>query len=161
MLWKVVSCTPLASLPTKLGWNKTSGQRVWTATRGEVVSSPWPTMASRSWRRDGASLRTSRTQAIPLKTVTTMSSFPLLMASSGAPRPASERNTPKECLSVTGKSCVFPFSYQGTTYGACTQAGSENGAAWCATEVDENGEVVRNTWEDCDLACPQEGTVPA
>ena len=24
---------------------------------------------------------------------------------------------------------------QGTTYGACTQAGSENGAAWCATEV--------------------------
>ena len=26
----------------------------------QVVSSPWPTMASRSWRRDGASLRTSR-----------------------------------------------------------------------------------------------------
>jgi len=72
-----------------------------------------------------------------------------------------ERNTPKECLSVTGKSCVFPFSYQGSTYGACTQAGSENGASWCATEVDESGEVVRNTWEDCDLACPQEGSLPA
>merc|ERR1712038_1074774 len=72
-----------------------------------------------------------------------------------------ERNTPKECLSVTGKSCIFPFSYQGSTYGACTQAGSENGAAWCATEVDETGEVVRNTWEDCDLACPQEGSLPA
>merc|ERR1711933_411423 len=25
--WKVVSWTPLASLPTKLGWNSTSGQR--------------------------------------------------------------------------------------------------------------------------------------
>merc|ERR1712060_645293 len=25
--WKVVSCTPLASLPTKLGWKSTSGQR--------------------------------------------------------------------------------------------------------------------------------------
>merc|ERR1712060_211772 len=25
--WNVVSCTPDASLPTKLGWNKTSGQR--------------------------------------------------------------------------------------------------------------------------------------
>merc|ERR1719413_186818 len=25
--WKVVSCTPLASLPTKLGWKRTSGQR--------------------------------------------------------------------------------------------------------------------------------------
>merc|ERR1719510_564042 len=24
MLWKVVSCTPLASLPTKLGWKSTS-----------------------------------------------------------------------------------------------------------------------------------------
>ena len=22
-------------------------------------------------------------------------------------------------------------------------------------QVDETGEVVRNTWEDCDLACPQ------
>merc|ERR1712170_333641 len=27
MDWKVVSCTPLASLPTKLGWKSTSGQR--------------------------------------------------------------------------------------------------------------------------------------
>merc|ERR1719384_1693985 len=27
MDWKVVSWMPLASLPTKLGWNKTSGQR--------------------------------------------------------------------------------------------------------------------------------------
>jgi len=74
----------------------------------------------------------------------------------------------------TKRVCNFAFTFttlkifaiqvlksQGATYGACTQAGSENGAAWCATEVDENGEVVRNTWEDCDLACPQEGTVPA
>merc|ERR1719326_729061 len=27
ILWKVVSCTPLASLPMNDGWNKTSGQR--------------------------------------------------------------------------------------------------------------------------------------
>merc|ERR1719458_845528 len=27
MLWKVVSWIPLASLPMKLGWNNTSGQR--------------------------------------------------------------------------------------------------------------------------------------
>merc|ERR1712056_176839 len=27
MDWNVVSCTPLASLPTKLGWKRTSGQR--------------------------------------------------------------------------------------------------------------------------------------
>ena len=30
---------------------------------------------------------------------------------------------------------IQDLTYQGTTYGACTQAGSENGAAWCATEV--------------------------
>ena len=27
------------------------------------------------------------------------------------------------------------LNFQGSTYGACTQAGSENGAAWCATQV--------------------------
>jgi len=64
-----------------------------------------------------------------------------------------EKNNPRECVSVSGKSCVFPFTYQGATHTSCTKAGSENGAAWCATKVDEAGEVVRNTWEDCDLAC--------
>merc|ERR1712037_426876 len=48
--------------------------------------------------------------------------------------------------------CIFPFTYEGVTHNKCTNAGSENGASWCATEVDESGEVVRNTWEDCDLA---------
>ena len=33
------------------------------------------------------------------------------------------------------KSCVFPFSFQGETYNACTDAGSDNGAVWCATKV--------------------------
>lgn len=63
----------------------------------------------------------------------------------------------QECLTVTGKSCVFPFSYQGYTYGACTKAGSVNGAAWCATRVDRSGKVVRGRWEDCDLACSNQG----
>merc|ERR1712158_244392 len=59
-----------------------------------------------------------------------------------------------ECKTNTKKNCVFPFSYEGVTYNKCTNAGSENGAAWCATEVDANGEVVRNTWEDCEEGCP-------
>ena len=67
---------------------------------------------------------------------------------------------------MQSKACVFPFSYQGVTYNACTDAGSDNGAAWCATEVrideysvkhnkdvfdqvDADGEVVKNTWQDC------------
>jgi len=74
---------------------------------------------------------------------------------------ACKAEAPRECLSVTGKACIFPFSYEGSTHLSCTQAGSENGAAWCATEVDEAGEVVRNTWQDCDLACAVEGTTTA
>ena len=34
-----------------------------------------------------------------------------------------------------GAACVFPFTYQGEAFYGCTVRGSENGAAWCATEV--------------------------
>ena len=72
---------------------------------------------------------------------------------------------------MNNKNCIFPFKYKGETHNKCTTAGSDNSAAWCATEVrngenmvehdndmfeqvDEDGEVVRNTWEDCDDGCP-------
>jgi len=59
-----------------------------------------------------------------------------------------------DCKTVKGNSCIFPFSYKGETYNSCTKAESSNGVAWCATEVDDNGEVVNNKWEDCDSLCP-------
>jgi len=59
-----------------------------------------------------------------------------------------------ECKTVNSKQCVFPFTYKGETYNKCTNTGSDNGASWCATEVDEDGEVIRNTWEDCEDGCP-------
>ena len=76
-----------------------------------------------------------------------------------------------ECRTVQSKNCVFPFKYKGETYNKCTDAGSDNGATWCATEVrdgydsvehdndvfeqvDDDGEVVRNTWQDCQDGCP-------
>ena len=55
---------------------------------------------------------------------------------------------------MQGQDCVFPFKYKGTTYTTCTQAESSNGAAWCATEVDTEGVVVNNKWQDCDQGCP-------
>jgi len=58
------------------------------------------------------------------------------------------------CKTVTGKSCIFPFSYLGVTYYKCTHEESDNNAAWCATKVDENGVVIRHTWEDCSERCP-------
>lgn len=60
-----------------------------------------------------------------------------------------------ECKSVTGADCVFPFTYKGQTYKKCTTADSDNGAAWCATEVNPlNNEVVENKWQDCQEGCP-------
>ena len=49
---------------------------------------------------------------------------------------------------------MFPFTFKGETHNKCTTSGSDNGAAWCATEVDSEGEVVRNKWEDCEEGCP-------
>jgi len=67
-----------------------------------------------------------------------------------------ENQQPHECLSTLNKPCIFPFSYKSEVHNKCTHVGSENGAAWCATEVDEKGEVVRNAWEDCQAGCPIE-----
>jgi len=57
------------------------------------------------------------------------------------------------CLSTSSNPCIFPFTYKGETFSSCTSTGSENGAAWCAVEVDQEGEVVKNAWEDCQENC--------
>ena len=36
---------------------------------------------------------------------------------------------------MTGQTCLFPFTYKGQQFSACTTFDSENGQAWCATEV--------------------------
>merc|ERR1711976_125381 len=67
-----------------------------------------------------------------------------------------EHRQPQPCLSTLNKPCIFPFTFQGETFTGCTHRGSENGAAWCATEVDGNGNVVTNAWEDCQASCPMD-----
>ena len=59
-----------------------------------------------------------------------------------------------ECKTVSNNDCVFPFIYKGVSYNSCTKAESSNGAPWCATKVDSNGEAVNGAWEDCDEGCP-------
>ena len=54
-----------------------------------------------------------------------------------------------DCRTEQGISCVFPFTYRGVTYKTCTTAESDNNKAWCATEVDSEGVVVNNKWQDC------------
>ena len=40
------------------------------------------------------------------------------------------------CETIGGDRCVFPFTYQRQTYFACTADDSDNGAPWCAVQVD-------------------------
>ena len=54
-----------------------------------------------------------------------------------------------DCRTEQGNTCVFPFTYKGVTYKSCTTAESDNNKAWCATEVDTEGVVVNNQWQDC------------
>ena len=46
------------------------------------------------------------------------------------------------CGAMVVESCVFPFVYKNETYNACTGVDSDNGAKWCATEVDSDGVMV-------------------
>jgi len=64
------------------------------------------------------------------------------------------KSTPEVCLSTSSNPCIFPFTYLGESHSSCTKAGSDNGAAWCAVQVDEEGEVIKNAWEDCEATCP-------
>ena len=59
-----------------------------------------------------------------------------------------------ECKAVGGEDCIFPFKFKGKTYTSCTTAESVNGAAWCATKVDSDDNVLRNSWKDCEEGCP-------
>ena len=54
-----------------------------------------------------------------------------------------------DCRTEQGNSCVFPFTFKGVTYKTCTTAESDNNKAWCATQVDSDGVVVNNKWQDC------------
>jgi len=62
-----------------------------------------------------------------------------------------------ECKTVSEADCIFPFNYKGVSYSTCTTEESENKVPWCATQVDETGEVVKNSWQDCSEGCPGTG----
>jgi len=69
------------------------------------------------------------------------------------PKPGGGSKPHPTCKADNGKSCYFPFNYEGETYTKCTTADSPSGA-WCATEVDSYGDVVRGSWADCRRGCP-------
>jgi hypothetical protein len=57
-----------------------------------------------------------------------------------------------------GNSCIFPFLYKGREFHSCTTFDSANGKAWCATSVNQGGNVYGG-WEDC-ARCAGNPTFP-
>ena len=56
------------------------------------------------------------------------------------------------------KKCIFPFTYNDREFINCIKNDS-NGAFWCATEVDSDGnfENTSDKWGICSEECPKEG----
>merc|ERR1711971_1181706 len=76
---------------------------------------------------------------------------------------SSNQRVPNSCATLTGSTCIFPFTYNGATHYQCTYTDSPT--PWCATAVDSSGVVVTNSWGDCEVsatsACQTESiTVP-
>merc|ERR1719150_1182619 len=77
--------------------------------------------------------------------------------------PLSNQRVPNSCATLSGGTCIFPFTYNGATHFQCTYTDSPT--PWCATAVDSSGVVVTNSWGDCEVsatsACQTESiTVP-
>merc|ERR1711944_277869 len=83
-----------------------------------------------------------------------ISSGILLLVSSAAGfnvpgRFSSNQRVPNTCSTLTGGTCIFPFTYNGATHYQCTYTDSPT--PWCATAVDSSGVVVTNGWGDCEV----------
>ena len=56
---------------------------------------------------------------------------------------------------MAGWDCIFPYTYEDVKYQTCAaDTGLGRDAPWCATEVDDEGEVVPYTWQECGDGCP-------
>ena len=59
------------------------------------------------------------------------------------------------CITVggdmVGAKCVFPFTYDGTTYCGCADDGGEK---WCSTRTDDRDRHTQGYWGICSDKCP-------
>ena len=51
-----------------------------------------------------------------------------------------------------GSKCKFPFIFESQRYDKCTKVG-EIGTFWCATEIDDSGEMIPEKWGICAYYC--------
>merc|ERR1712064_221109 len=65
------------------------------------------------------------------------------------------------CTTTAGTACVFPFTYMGTTYTSCTNAGGFQ-TPWCSTKTDQYGNHIIGNYGDCNSnTCTAAATTPA
>ena len=68
---------------------------------------------------------------------------------------------PATCTTVTGRTCIFPFRFNGVLYNACTfdWNAPEDTEPWCSTLTDPNDEhqFGQGEWGFCSSACPVDG----
>jgi len=57
------------------------------------------------------------------------------------------------CHTHSGTPCKFPFKYNGTEYSKCTMEENGSSLQWCATQTDQEGNMVDGMWEYCHAGC--------
>ena len=65
---------------------------------------------------------------------------------------ASSQKSSHSCTDIKNQPCIFPFKFDGHEFDECTRHKSVNGKAWCAVEVDKDGNAQchkRGKCEDC------------
>jgi len=69
--------------------------------------------------------------------------------------------SPQGCVTVpggrlTGRKCVFPFTYRTTVYHSCTE--KDDMRPWCSTGTDRRGQHIAENWGYCPEDCKGTGT---
>ena len=54
---------------------------------------------------------------------------------------------------IPNQPCVFPFTAYGVVNTRCTEQNTRDDS-WCATETDDEGNVVDGKWGNCGIGCP-------
>merc|ERR1712232_1469957 len=62
---------------------------------------------------------------------------------------------PNSCSTLSGSTCVFPFSYAGVVYTECATV--DQSGPWCSTSITAAGEHIPGSEGFCPSTCPVTG----
>merc|ERR1712025_630162 len=104
------------------------------------------------------STTTVTTTTTTVTTTTTQAPIQIIIATTTTTTAAPSSTV---CTTTAGAACVFPFTYMGTTYTSCTNAGGFQ-TPWCSTKTDQYGNHIIGNFGDCNAnTCAAAATTPA